>query len=138
MINHFSKVMIFARFFKLIFPICSIILCMLIPNILFSGFLTWRSHSHFVKVEYMTRGPIERSVVCSSSLSRFLPYNNNPPYLCFPFFGKWYTYNRFCIICNFNVFMIVAGVINIMVFNATNKVCSLVSTWVWPFYITSF
>jgi hypothetical protein len=33
----------------------------------------------------MIGGPIGKNVVCFSSLSHSSPYNNNPPYLCFPF-----------------------------------------------------
>jgi hypothetical protein len=98
---------------------------------------TWGSHSHFVGIRYIIRGPIRRNVVCSNSLSHSLPYNNSPPYLCFPLFGGWYTYNKSCIRCGFCVFMITGGIINIRFFNVTSKVWSLVSLGVGPLYITS-
>jgi len=137
MINHFSKIMIFTRFFGLTLPICSMILHMSIPIVFFLGFLTWGSHSHFVDIRYMTRGPIGRNVVYSNSLSRFSPYSSSTPYLCFPFLGKWYTCSKSCVRCGSYVFMITKGIINIRSSNAANKVCSLVSLRVGPFYITS-
>jgi hypothetical protein len=133
----FFKSYCFVRFFGSFFPICLIILYTPISTVFFSGFSTWRSHNHYIRVRYTTRGPIGRSVVCFSSLSCFLPYNSNPPYLCFPFLRKWYTYNRSYIKCGPCVFIIVARIIIIMAFNATNKVCSLVSTKVVPCYIIS-
>jgi hypothetical protein len=62
-VNHFLGVMIFVWLSKLIFPICLTILCMLIPIVFFSGFLKWRSHSHFGGVKYMAGGPIKMRVV---------------------------------------------------------------------------
>ncbi len=59
-----------------------------IPTIFFLGFSTWGSHSHFVKVKYMTGGPIGRNVVYFSSPLCFLSYNSSSPYLCFPFVGN--------------------------------------------------
>jgi len=44
-------------------------------------------HNHFVKVRYIIGGPIARNVIYSGSFSRYLPYNNNTPHLCFPFLG---------------------------------------------------
>jgi hypothetical protein len=104
-----------------------------LPNI-----STWGSHSHFVEVKYMTKGPIEKNVVCSNSLLCFLPYNSSPPYLCFPFFSRWYTYNKSRIKCGFCIFIIVGKVINIRPFSVTIEVCSLVSLGVGPLYIISF
>jgi uncharacterized membrane protein len=98
---------------------------------------TWGSHSHFIKIKYAIRGPIGWNIVCSSSPSHSSPYNNNPPYFCFPLFGEWYTYSRSCIKCGFCVFTIIGGIINIRFFNAANKVWSLVSLGVGPLYITS-
>jgi hypothetical protein len=99
MVNHFSGVMIFARFFGSIFLICLMILCMLIPPIFFSSLPTRGFHSNFVKIKYMTGGPIGRNVVCFGSPSHFSPYSNSSPYLCFPFVGGWYAYNRSRIKC---------------------------------------
>jgi hypothetical protein len=104
----------------------------------FSGYLTWRSHSHFVKVMYMIEEPIGRSVVCSNSLLHFSSYSSSPPYLCFPFVGGWYAYSRSCIRCGSYFFMIASKKFNIKAFSATNKMCSLVSIKVGPLYITSF
>ncbi len=111
------------------------ILCTLIPIVFFSSFSTWGSHSHFVRIMYTTRGPIGRNVVYFGSPSRSLPYNNNPPYLCFHFIGGWYTYSRFYIRCGFYFFMIVTKVFNIRIFNVANEMCSLIITWVGPLYI---
>jgi hypothetical protein len=108
-----------------------------IPTIFFSSFPTWRYHNHFVKVKYMTRGPIGKNVVyyvhiCTLSLQQ------QPPYLCFLFIGKQYIYNRFRIKCGSYFFMITTRVFNFRVFSAANEVCSLFSTRIGPFYITSF
>jgi hypothetical protein len=135
MVNHFLGVTIFARLFGSTFRICLMILCTLIPIVFFSSFLTWGSHSHFVEIMYMTRGPIGRNVVCSRSPSCSLPYSNSPPYLCFPFIGGWYTYSRSYIRCGFYFFMIVPRVFSIGVFNGANEMCSLIITWVGPLYI---
>jgi hypothetical protein len=108
-----------------------------IPSVLFSSFLTQRFHYHFVKVRYTIGGPIRKNMVCFCSLLCFLPYSSNPPYLCFPFLGRWYTYNRSRIICGSCVFTIVGRIINIRAFNVTSEVCNLVSSWVGPLYITS-
>jgi len=64
----------FAWFFKLFFSICSMILHMSIPIILFSSFSTWGFHSHFVGVKYTTRESIGRSIVYFGSSSCFSPY----------------------------------------------------------------
>jgi hypothetical protein len=93
--------MVFTWFFRSTFFICSMILCMPILTIFFLGFLTWGSPNHFIIIKYMTRTPIGRSVVCYLSPPCFLHYSNNPPYLCFPFVGKWYAYNRSHIKCSY-------------------------------------
>ncbi len=131
------KIMVFSQFYGSIFFIYLTILCTPIPIIFFLGFLTWAFHNHFVRVKYMTRGPIRKSVVCSGSPLRFLPYNNNSPYLCFPFVGKWYKYSRSRIRCRSYFFTIVARLFNIRVFSVVSEMCCLVSTRVGPFYITS-
>ncbi len=133
-VSHFSGVTIFTQFFKLTFPICSTILCMPISTVFFLVFPTWGSHSHFVRVRYMTRGPIGTSIVCFGSPSHFLPYINNQPYLCFLFLIGWYTYIKFCIICGSYIFTIARNFFSI---SAPSEVCSLVSIGVRPFYITS-
>jgi hypothetical protein len=137
MVSHFSRITIFTRFFGSALPICLMIIHTPIPIVFFPSLPTWGSHSHFVEIKYMTRGPIGRSVVCSSSPLHFSPYNSSTPYLCFPFLDRWYTYNMSHIICGFYVFTIARGVINIKSFNAVSEVCSLVSSRVGPFYITS-
>jgi hypothetical protein len=71
---------------------------------------------------------IGRSVVCFGLSSCSLPYNSSPPYLCFPFVGKWYAYNRSRIKCGSYFFTITIGVFNIKAFSATNEMCSLVWT----------
>jgi hypothetical protein len=106
------------------------------PTIYFLGFSTWGFHNHFVRVKYMTRGPIGRNVYFGS-LQCFSFYNNIPPYLCFPFIGRRYTYNKSHIRCGFCFFTIVVGVFNLKAFSATNKMCSLVSIGVGPLYIIS-
>ncbi len=113
------------------------ILCMPIPIIFFSSFMTWGFHNHFIGVRYTPRGPNGRSVICSGSPLHSLPYNSSPPYLCLHFFGRWYMYSRFRIRCALCVFTVVAWVISIKAFSATSKVCNLVSIGVGPFYITS-
>jgi hypothetical protein len=128
----------FAQFFGSMFPICLTILHTPIPTVFFPSFSTWKSHNHFIGIKYTTRGPIGQNVVCSSSFLHSSPYNNNPSYLCFPFLGEWYTYRRSYIKCDPCVFMILVGVFNIMVFSVSNEMCSLVSTKVGPFYITSY
>jgi hypothetical protein len=102
---------------------------------IFLKFPTWVFHSHFVEVRYMTRGPIRRSIVCFSSFSRFLPYINSPPYLCFLFLSGWYTYNKSCIRGDSYISMITRNFFNISV---TSEMCSLVSIGVGPLYITSW
>jgi len=129
--------MVSVRFFGSALPICSMILHTPMPIVFFPNFLTWGFHSHFVEVRYTTRGPIRRSVVCSSSLSLSLLYSGSPPYLCFSFLCGWYTYNRFRIKCGSCVFMIVRRVINIRSFSVASKMCSLVLLRVGPLYITS-
>ncbi len=136
-INHFLGVMVFYMFFGSTFPICLMTLCTSIPTIVFLGFSTWEIHSHFIKVRYMTRGPIGRSIVCSSSLSHSLLYNNSPPWLCFHFIGGWYAYSRFCIRCGFCFLMITTWVFIIKAFNAANEMCSLISTRVGLLYVIS-
>jgi hypothetical protein len=95
-------------------------------------------HNHFVKVRYIIGGPIGRNVVYSGSFSRYLPYNNNTPHLCFPFLGGWYTYSRSHTRCGSCIFMIVRRVINIRFFSAAKEVCILISSRVGPLYMTSF
>jgi hypothetical protein len=128
LVSHFLRVTIFVWFSKLTFPIHSTILCTPIPIIFFSSFSTWGSHSHFVGVRYTIGGPIEKNTICFSSPLHFSPYNNSPPYLCFPFVGGWYTYNRFCINCGSYFFTIATWIFNIKTFNATSEVCNLVFT----------
>jgi hypothetical protein len=127
MVNHFSRVMVFAQFFRSIFPIWSTILHTPISTIFFSSFPIWGSHCHFIKDKYTIGRPIRKSVVYYSSPSQSLPSSNNPPYLCFPFLGKSCTYSRSCIRCGSYIFVISGGVINIKAFNAANKMCGLVS-----------
>ncbi len=115
------------------------------PLYIFLGFLTWGFHNHFVEIMYMTRAPIGRSIVCSGSFSHFSHYSSNPPYLCFPFLSKWYTYSKSQIKCGSYVFTIIIRVININTLSAISEVCSLVSLGVrplcitssWPFYFNS-
>ncbi len=97
--------------------------------------MTWGSHSHFVSVRYTTREFIRRNIVYYGSPLHFSCYNNSPPYLCFPFLGKWYTYNRSCIKCDFYLFTIATGIINIRAFNAAIEMYSLVFIGVRPLYI---
>jgi hypothetical protein len=134
----FLRAMIFAQFFGLYFPICLTILHMPIPTVFSPSFLTWGFHSHFVEIRYTIGGPIGRNVVCFSSPSCSSPYSTNPPYLCFLFLGRWYTYSRSHIKCGFCIFTIIKRVINIRFVNVANEVCSLVSSWVRPLYIISF
>jgi hypothetical protein len=105
---------------------------MSILTVFFSGFSTWGFHSHFIKVRSTTWGPIGKNVVYSSAPPHFLPYNNNTPFLCFPFLSGWYTYCRSHIRCGSYIFMIARRVINIKAFNVASKVRSLVSTWFGP------
>jgi hypothetical protein len=70
-----------------------------IPIIFSPSFPTWGFHNHFVKIKYTIGGPSRGNVVYLSSPSLSSPYNNNPPYLCFPFIGWKYTYNKFYIKC---------------------------------------
>jgi hypothetical protein len=135
--QHFFKVTILTQFFGLTFFIYLIILCMPIPIIFFLGVLTWGFHSHFVRVRYMTRGPIGRNFVYYGSPLHSLPYSNNSPSLCFPFVGGLYTYSRSHIRCGSYFFTIVAKLFNIRVFCVVGEVCSLVSIRVGPLYITS-
>jgi hypothetical protein len=104
---------------------------------IFSSFLTWGSHSHFITIRYMIGRPIGRSIVCSSPPSHFLPSNKSPMYLCFPFIGGWYTYNKSCIKCGYYFFMIITWVFNMKVFGSTKEVCNLFSIGVGPLHITS-
>ncbi len=62
-IDIFLPDMVFFRFSKSHFSIYSTILCTPIPSVFFSGFPTWGSHSHFIRIMFMTRGPIEKNVV---------------------------------------------------------------------------
>jgi hypothetical protein len=136
-INHFSRIIIFAQFSKLAFPICLIILSMPIAIVFFLSFLTWRSHNHFIRVRYTIGGPIGRNVVCLGSPSCYLPNSNSPPYLCFPFVSGWYTYNRSHIRCGSCFFIIISRILSIGAFSVANEMCSLVSTRVGPLWITS-
>jgi hypothetical protein len=139
MIIHFSRIMIFVWFSRSIFSFCSMIISTPIPTEFLLGFLIWGFHSHFIIIKYIIiGGPIGRNVVCFSSTSCFSPYNNSPPYLCFPFVDGWYTYNRSCIRCGFFFLMIVGRVFNIRAFIVIIEMCNLVFTRVWPFYIMSF
>jgi hypothetical protein len=92
--------------------------------ICFSGFSTWVSHIHCVGIKYTIGGPIGRNVVLSNSPSSFLPYNRSPPYLCFPFVDRWYTYSGSCIRCGSCFFTIGVGVFSIKAFNVAIEVCS--------------
>jgi hypothetical protein len=129
--------MIFIRLFGSALPICSTTLHTPIPILFFPSFPTWGFHTHFVKIRYRTRASIGRNVDCSSSPSCFSPYNSNTPYLCFPFLGKWYTYNKSYVKYGSCIFMIARKVINIRFFSVVSEVCNLVSSRVGPFYITS-
>jgi hypothetical protein len=81
--------------------------------------------------------PIGRNIVCSNPPSHFLPYNNSPLYLCFPFVGWWFTYSKSHIKCGSCFLTIVTRVFSMRVFGVANEVCNLVSTRVGPLYITS-
>jgi hypothetical protein len=138
--NSVSQSTIFLRLqstqlLKSTFSICLTILCMPIPIVFFSSFPKWGFHNHFVKVRYTTRGSIGKSIVYSGSP---LPYNNSPPYLCFPFVGRWYAYSRYYIRCGSCFFIIIARIFSIKAFRSVNEMCNLVSTWVGPLYITFF
>jgi hypothetical protein len=108
------------------FSICLTILCTPIPIVFFKNLLTWRSHNHFVKIRYTTRKPIGRSVICSSSPLCYLPYSNNPSYLCLSFISKWHTYSRSRIRCGSYFFTIGTLVFNIKAFSVVSEMCSLV------------
>jgi len=129
--------MVFNWFFGLTFPIFLTNLCMPIPIAFFSSFPTWGSHNLFTKVRYITRWPIGRNIVYSSSPSCYLLYNSNTLYLCFPFVSGWYTYNKSRIKCGSYFFTITIGVFNIKVFNAANEMCNFLSIGVGSLY-TSF
>jgi hypothetical protein len=129
--------MVFVRFFGSKFPICLTILHMFIPIVFYSRFPTHGFHSHSIEIRCTIGGPIGRSVVCSSPLLCFSLYNNSPPYLCFPFFSKWYTYSKSRIRCDSYVFTIATRVINIIVLSEAHEVCRLVSLKVGPLCITS-
>jgi hypothetical protein len=120
-ISHFSRVMVFAQYSTLVFPICLTILCMSILTVFFLNMWTWESHSHFIGIRYTTRGPIGRNVICSSSPLHYSPYINNLPYLCFFFDGRWDTYNRFHIKCDYYFFTVRTKVFSIKAFNALTK-----------------
>jgi hypothetical protein len=107
------------------------------PHHIFSNFPTWGFHGHFVGIKYTMEGPIGRNIVCLNSLLCSSPYNNNPPYFCFPFIDGWYAYSRSHIKCGSCFFMIIIKVFSIKTFNVVNEMCNLVSTRVGPFYITS-
>jgi hypothetical protein len=131
----FKSCTVFIWFFRSTFPICSTILCTPIPIIFFLRFLTWGSHNHFIRVRYTIRGPTKRNIICFNSHSHFSPYNNNPPYFCFPFIGEWCVYNKSNIKCDSFFFTIVGRDLNIKSFSVIVKMCSLVS--IGPLYITS-
>ncbi len=46
---------------------------------LFSSFLTWGCHSHFVRVKYTTRGPIKKNIVSFNSPLHSSPYITSHP-----------------------------------------------------------
>jgi hypothetical protein len=80
----------------------------------------------------MTWGSIGRNVVCISSSLHCLSYCNSPPYLYFSFVGIWYVHSWSYFRCVPYFFMITGIVWCIRTFNATNKVCHLISTRVRP------
>jgi hypothetical protein len=95
----FQELLFSPHFLNQLFPFIWKFPCMPMPIVFFSGFSTHGSHNHFVGITYTTRGPIGRNIVCSSLPLHSSPYINNPPYLCFPFVGGWYTYGRSHIRC---------------------------------------
>jgi hypothetical protein len=130
--------MIFAWFCRSNFPICLTIICMAIPIVFFSSLSTWRFQNYFVRFKYTIRGPIGRSVISFNSHSHYSPYNDSPPYLCFPFVVNDTNIVGLALDVVLVFFMIWARIFNIRFFNVTSEVCILVTIGVKPIYITSF
>ncbi len=120
----------------LIFPIYLMILCMPIPTVFFSGFLTWGSHNHFVKIRYMIERPIGRNIVFFGSLLCFLPCTTTHPICVFiSLVGDTHIIG-FTLDVVLVFFMITTRVFNIETFYVINEMCSLVSIGVGALYIT--
>lgn len=67
----------------------------------------------------------------------YLPYCNNPPYVCFSFICWWYACCWSCFRCGTYFFMLTRKINSIRIFNLTNKMCNLISTWIGLVHITS-
>ncbi len=129
--------MVFAWFFGSFFTICLTILCMPIPIIYFLHFLAWGFHNHFVRIRYMIRDPLGRTLFALVHFCIFHPITTSHPICVFPFVREWYANDRSCVKCGFWFFTIVAWIFSIKVFSVASEMCSLVSTRVGPLYITS-
>jgi hypothetical protein len=116
--------MIFAWFCRSNFPICLTIICMAIPIVFFSSLSTWRFQNYFVRFKYTIRGPIGRSVISFNSHSHYSPYNDSPPYLCFPFVVNDTNIVGLALDVVLVFFMIWARIFNIRFFNV-NQFISL-------------
>jgi hypothetical protein len=116
---------------------CSMILLMPIPIVLFLGFLTWGSHSHFIEIRSTTWGPIGRNVVHFVHLRVLHPIVATHPICVFLSLAND-THSRSCIKCGSCVFTIAGRVISIRFFSAANEVCNLVSSGVGPLYTFPF
>jgi hypothetical protein len=132
MVNHFLGIMVFTWFFRSTFPMCSTILLMPIPIVLFSSFSTWGFHSHFIEIKSTIGGPIGRNVVCFVHLCVLRPIVATHPICVFLSLAND-THSRSRIRCGSCVFMIAGKIINIRFFSAANEVCNLVSLGVGSF-----
>jgi hypothetical protein len=89
-----------------------------------------------LKLSTWYEDPLGRTLFCLVHLHT-LRFTITTPYLCFPFFGGWYTYNKFRIRCDSCIFTIARGVISIKFSNVVSEMSCLVSLRVGPLYITS-
>ncbi len=77
----FQELLFFPDSLNHFFP-CLTILCQLIPNVLFSSFSTWKFHRYCIKVGYMTKGPIGKTLVgFGSPLCFHLTLTTRPTYV---------------------------------------------------------
>ncbi len=134
--NHFSRFIIFYKYFGSTFPICLMIQCVFIPIIFLVSFSTQGCHNHFVQVLY-TRGSFGQNIVHLNTFLHSLSYCNNPPYLCFSFIPQWYACCCSCFICGTYLFMLTSGINNVKAFHLANKMCNFISTWIIFIHITS-
>lgn len=121
---NFQELLIFIGTLDQIFSFVQCIYVCLSPLYIFTSFLTWGFHNHFVRIWYMIVGSFGQNVVRLNTPLHFPPYCSNPLFVFFPhsrmihellvMFHMWYLF-----------WMI------------TCKICRILSIWLMKYVIWS-